>query len=124
MTTGVRCGVDVTSVARIEHTLHTAGAAFADRVWSRAELADCDGNGARLAKLWVAKEAALKVLGVGVDTLEPADIVVRKGPTGEPSLVLSPAAQAIADEIGIESISVSMSREADVAIAIVTALVR
>ena len=120
--TRIACGVDITSVARIEQTWKTAGPTFVDEVWSATELADCSGDAAMLAKRWAAKEATAKALGLGVDTLRPKDVVVRQTATGAPVLELSASAQAQADKLGVSSLSVSMSQEGDMAVAFVTVL--
>ncbi|MCH9815429.1 MAG: holo-ACP synthase [Actinomycetia bacterium] len=120
--TAVACGVDVTSIARIEQTWQNAGPDFVATVWSDSELNDAAGDPAMLAKRWAAKEATMKALGVGVDTLRPIDIVIRTTAVGAPILTLSNAAERIASERGVTAWSVSMSHEGDLAIAFVTAL--
>jgi holo-[acyl-carrier protein] synthase len=69
-----------------------------------------------LAGRFAAKEALMKALGESVDVTWH-DMVVVSNAEGNPSMVLSGAALAIAERQGIEHIHLSMSHDAGVAIA-------
>jgi holo-[acyl-carrier protein] synthase len=69
-----------------------------------------------LAGRFAAKEALMKALGES-DAVTWHDMIVVSNREGNPSLVLSGAAAAIAERQGITHIHLSMSHDAGVAIA-------
>jgi phosphopantetheine--protein transferase-like protein len=59
-------GIDLVDIERIERAVTRWGARFLRRVYTPAELALCAGRAESLAGRWAAKEAAAKLLGVGL----------------------------------------------------------
>ncbi len=76
----------------------------------------------RFAVRFAAREAVMKALGVGLGAFGFHDLQVRVALGGEPSLVLSGAAAALAAERGVALWRVSLTHTETVAIAMVVAL--
>jgi len=67
---------------------------------------------------WAAKEAVSKVLGLGVRGIGWKEIEIERLPTGQPSVRLHGRAEARSRQLGMVRIAVSISHEADYAVAI------
>src|SRR5438094_10308236 len=111
-------GVDIIKVERIRSTLTRFGRRFARRVLTAAEDRYVRDRPETLAGRWAAKEAASKVLGLGVRGIGWREIEVERLPTGQPAIRLHGRAAARAEQLGMERIAVSISHEADYAVAI------
>jgi holo-[acyl-carrier protein] synthase len=81
--------------------------------------AERDLPAASLAARFAAKEAVVKALGGASSRWHDAE--VHTDETGRPQLLLSGRMATIADELGITSWHVSLSHDADVAVAVVLA---
>src|SRR5438132_12643549 len=91
-------GVDLIEIARIERAVARWGDRFLLRIFTPAELAVYRGRLASLAARWAAKEAAAKLLGVGlrglgaaekpVDAVSWTEIEILGDPQGRPALTL------------------------------------
>ncbi len=83
-------GTDIVSVERISKVLQHNEGAFIDRICSSDEkkyLQDCSDITAKLAKLWAAKEAAVKALGTGfIEGISFKDIELHHNRQGRPEL--------------------------------------
>lgn len=112
-------GTDLVKVARIARKLEARGPL--DSVFTPAETAYCQGKhhpAEHLAARWAAKEALVKALAAaGQSGTFWVDIEVQTGPRGEPSLVLSGRLRAIAEQLGVTRIHVSLSHTRDLAMA-------
>ena len=126
----IRSGVDIVDLNRIKKSIDRQGDAFIDRVFTPSEKAYCDAlkddrriesYGARFA----AKEAASKALGTGIMAggISLRDFEVRKDDDKAPVLVLSGKAEEKAGELGISDISISLSHDGGIAIAVCYMLV-
>lgn len=133
-------GVDIVEVARIRRAAERHGERFLRRVFTAGELADCGAGGgalrySSLAARWAAKEAAAKALGIGLSGLGAApadesgrprpglhDIEVAREPSGRPALRLYGPAAALAAELGLSTLSLSLSHTAEYAVASVVGL--
>jgi hypothetical protein len=71
-----------------------------------------------MAGRWAAKEAVSKVLGLGVRGIGWRDIEIDRLPTGQPAVRLHGRAAARAEQLGMGRIAVSISHEAEYAVAI------
>jgi holo-[acyl-carrier protein] synthase len=114
-------GLDVTSKSRIARCLERYEDRFADRLFHPDEMAYArqGRNPAEfLAACFAVKEAMLKALGdfhhEGLDWLE---MVVRHEPSGKPVLDLTGKAQAFFHKKGGKKIHLSITHDADLAIA-------
>lgn len=111
-------GIDIVRVARIAAALDRFGERFAARVLTRAERAYVRGRGETLAGRWAAKEAVSKVLGLGVRGIGWQEIEIERLPTGQPAVRLHGRAARRATQLGMGRIAVSISHEAEFAVAI------
>ncbi len=114
-------GVDIIEINRIAGVLERYGARFLHRIYTPSELEYCRGRPSKLASRFAAKEATMKALGTGVRGVGWKDIEVVRAPSGAPSIQLHGRAQARAERLGVQEISVSMSDSRDNAVAFVVA---
>jgi holo-[acyl-carrier protein] synthase len=111
-------GIDIIKVDRIKAALDRFGARFSKRVLTPAEQRYVRDRPETFAGRWAAKEAVSKVLGLGVRGIGWRDIEVERMPTGQPAIRLHGRAAARADQLGMTRIAVSITHEADYAVAI------
>ncbi len=115
-------GIDIVEVARIGAMLQAHGQRFVTRCFTEAESGYAESARRRRAEHYAArfacKEAVLKALGTGWrDGISWRDIEVRRGPSGQPNVVLTGRCAQIADELGIEHWHVSLSHTDTIATA-------
>jgi len=111
-------GIDIIRVERIRRTLERFGERFANRVLTAAEQRYVRGRPETLAGRWAAKEAVSKVLGLGVRGIGWREIEIERLPTGQPSVRLHGRAARRSEQLGMARIAVSISHEAEFAVAI------
>jgi holo-[acyl-carrier protein] synthase len=111
-------GIDIIRVDRIRAALARFGARFSDRVLTPAERRYVRDRPETFAGRWAAKEAVSKVLGLGVRGIGWRDIEIERLPTGQPAVRLHGRAAARAEQLGMERIAVSITHEAEYAVAI------
>src|SRR5688572_3252334 len=111
-------GIDIIRVERIRATLARFGDRFSNRVLTPAEQRYVRGRPETMAGRWAAKEAVSKVLGLGVRGIGWRDIEIECMPTGAPSVRLHGRAAARAEQLGMGRIAVSITHEAEYAVAI------
>jgi holo-[acyl-carrier-protein] synthase len=111
-------GIDIINVDRIRTTLARFGRRFARRVLTEAEDRYVRDRPETLAGRWAAKEAVSKVLGLGVRGIGWTEIEIERLPTGQPSVRLHGRAARRAEQLGMDRIAVSISHEAEYAVAI------
>ena len=111
-------GIDIIKVDRIRASIERFGERFSRRVLTPAEQRYVRMRPETFAGRWAAKEAVSKVLGLGVRGIGWRDIEVERLPTGQPSVRLHGRAAARAEQLGMERIALSISHEADYAVAI------
>jgi holo-[acyl-carrier protein] synthase len=111
-------GIDIINVDRIRATLSRFGRRFARRVLTETEDRYVRDRPETLAGRWAAKEAVSKVLGLGVRGIGWTEIEIERLPTGQPSVRLHGRAARRAEQLGMERIAVSISHEAEYAVAI------
>jgi holo-[acyl-carrier protein] synthase len=117
----VSIGVDIIEVARIREVLARTPR-FAERVFTPAERAYCDGRGVvaaqHYAARFAAKEAALKALQTGWSgAISWQDVEVASRDTGAPYLILHGQVQELFEKSGATSMHVSLSHTNEHAIA-------
>jgi len=121
----VRVGVDVATVADVQASLSRFGDRYLARVFTQHERESCTGpppvRASSLAARFAAKEATMKVLRVAEEAVTWRDIEVQSGPSGACELRLSGEAARLADTVGAQSWSVSLTHEGGLALAIVAA---
>ena len=111
-------GIDIIRIARIAETLEKFGDRFSKRVLTPAEAVYVRNRPQTLAGRWAAKEAVSKVLGLGVRGIGWRDIEVERLPTGAPAIRLHGRAARRAEQLEMGRIAVSISHEADYAVAV------
>ena len=111
-------GIDIIRVDRIRKTLERFGARFSRRVLTPGEQRYVRDRPETLAGRWAAKEAVSKVLGLGVRGIGWRDIEIERLPTGQPAVRLHGRAALRAQQLGMARVAVSISHEADYAVAI------
>src|SRR5580698_6288984 len=119
----VGSGIDLVEIGRIQHSVDRFGARFLDRVFTRAEQAYCAGkrmSAESFAARFAAKEAAAKALGTGISRgVSWLELEVVREPSGRPTLQLSGRAAAIAAQLGVARVSLSLTHSRDLSLAVV-----
>jgi holo-[acyl-carrier protein] synthase len=111
-------GVDIVKVERIAAAIARFGQRFADRVLTPREQRYVRQRPETFAGRWAAKESVSKVLGLGVRGVGWRDIEIERLPTGQPNVVLHGRAAQRAGQLGMGRIAVSISHEAEFAVAV------
>ena len=111
-------GIDIIKVERIAEALTRFGPRFSQRVLTEAEQRYVRDRPETLAGRWAAKEAVSKVLGLGVRGIGWREIEIERLPTGQPAVRLHGRAARRAEQLGMPRIAVSISHEADYAVAV------
>jgi holo-[acyl-carrier protein] synthase len=118
-------GIDQFDVSRMRCRLADADDGFVESVFLPAEIAYCRDKrrpAEHFAARFAAKEAALKALArAGGKGTFWQDIEVTNEPDGQPRLELRGRLLALATELGVRSIHVSLTHTADISAAVVIA---
>lgn len=121
----LRTGIDLIEIERITDALQRYGMRFLQRVFTPAELSECNGDFSRyvpsLAARFAAKEAVAKALGTGIGAVTWQEIEILHECSGQPLLQLSGEARRLADELGLTTWSLSLSHTHLHAVAMVVA---
>ena len=121
-------GIDLVDCPRIEQMIQRHGERFIKRVFTAAEQAYAGANKNETEKLagrFAAKEAILKLMGTGWrGKIAWTDIEIINNAAGQPEVTLAGEVKRIADGLGIEQISVSITHTANFAIASAVALAK
>ncbi|WP_111412323.1 holo-ACP synthase [Billgrantia lactosivorans] len=116
-------GTDIARIARFEAAMARHGERFPARLLGELEREQLERRADRaafLAKRFAAKEAFVKALGTGLrHGMRWAEIQVASDALGRPSLMLSGRAHELATTAGVRAIHLSLSDEAEVALAMV-----
>lgn len=116
-------GTDLAEVDRIRHSIAQFGDRFLNRIYTEGERAYASGkaNAAeRFAARFAAKEAGMKAIGTGWRRgVTWRDFEVSNERSGKPSLKLSGVAREIAGQLGVSSISISLTHTKEMAFAVV-----
>lgn len=117
-------GIDLIEISRIKRAYLKFPEKFRRRVFTSREQEDIftqkiswEGLAARFA----AKEAVMKSLGCGWGQVGFRDIEVLNDPSGKPRVVLSGKAAALARELKVDHIIISLSHSREYAVAHATA---
>jgi holo-[acyl-carrier protein] synthase len=119
----VGIGTDLVEVGRIQRSIKRWGERFLNRVYTERERAYASrkANAAeRFAARFAAKEAGMKAIGTGWNLgVTWKDFEVVNQASGRPTVRLSGVAQQIANHLGVEHISISLTHTAEMAFAVV-----
>ena len=112
-------GTDIIEIARVRKAIDKKN--FLHNVFTETEQNYCNSRGknsaASYAARFAAKEAFFKALGTGIVT-HLTDVEVVNDERGAPKIFLRGKAQILANERGVEKISVSLSHSREYATAI------
>jgi phosphopantetheine--protein transferase-like protein len=121
-----RVGVDLTAIAEVDDALGRFGERYLRRLYTDHEVDCCrrpTGFSAEsLAARFAAKEAALKVLEPSGARPQWRDIEVVRRPSGAARIRLHGRAAGLASARGVGPMSVSLSHEGGLAVAVVVAM--
>jgi holo-[acyl-carrier protein] synthase len=118
----LRTGVDIVEIERLDTVNPAIRARFIRRVFTEREVELARGSTASLAGRFAAKEAVSKALGTGIGYVHWQDIEIVRGLAGEPLLELHGRARQVADRLGLQTWSVSISHGRTHAVATAVAL--
>jgi holo-[acyl-carrier protein] synthase len=114
-------GVDLIDIDRIARILGRYPDRFRNRILTEAEAHYCGRRTERIAGRWAAKEAVSKVLGLGVRGVGWREIEIVPNWAGQPQVRLHRRAAARAARLGLEEVTVSISHERRMAVAVAVA---
>jgi holo-[acyl-carrier protein] synthase len=113
-------GIDLVDFSRIEEMADRHGQRFLDRVFTAKEQDYANKNKNNIEKYagrFAAKEAVLKMIGTGWrGKISWTDIEVTNDLSGQPIVNITGEVKAIAEKLGIEQISISITHTANFAI--------
>jgi holo-[acyl-carrier protein] synthase len=119
----VGTGIDLIEVPRIARSIERYGDRFLHRVFTDEEIAYCGARASvaeSFAARFAAKEAGAKALGTGIQHgVSWKEFEVRRVPGNRPTLVLTGRARAIAGQLGVTHVSLSLTHTASLAMAAV-----
>jgi holo-[acyl-carrier protein] synthase len=119
----VGIGVDAVDIERFRKSLERTPT-MRERLFTQVELdyvAPKADPIPSLAARFAAREAVMKALGVGLGAFGFHDVWVERRDSGEPTLVVTAAAQKLADAAGVTSWHLSITHTDSLAIAYVVA---
>ena len=118
----IRTGVDMVNVNRLSRMIDLSGDAYLETAWTAAEREYCARRPEQLATRWAAKEATMKALGHGIGVISPLDIEVCSPDDEAPALLLHGHVAALAESLGLQTWSLSLTHEEHWALAFVVAI--
>ena len=114
-------GIDLIDVDRIHAVLARFPDRFRLRVLTESEQRYCGRKVERIAGRWAAKEAISKVLGLGVRGVGWREIEILPNRAGAPQVHLHARAARRAAAMSLDDVSVSISHERHMAVAVAVA---
>lgn len=118
----LRTGIDLIDIQRFEDLNPAIRERFLQRVFTENELNETRGLLPSLAGRFAAKEAVAKALGCGIGPISWKDIEIRQGQQGEPILELHGAARQVAEQLALQTWSISISHTRGQAVAMAVAV--
>ena len=116
-------GTDIVEISRLKKVLESHDQRFTERVFTQAERVIAEGKKESVtfyAGRWAAKEAAAKALGCGIGrNCAFTDINIINDAAGKPVMHFTGAALATAELAGVKQLQISISHEANYAVATV-----
>ena len=113
----ISVGVDIIEVERIEATIKQWGEHFLNRIYTEAEIEECQGRVPSLATRFAGKEAVMKVLGTGTRGIGWKEIEILPDDLGKPLVILHGKAKNKAEELNLKEFSISLSDTKQYAVA-------
>jgi holo-[acyl-carrier protein] synthase len=116
-------GVDLIEIERIAHSIERYGDRFLRRVYTDHEIAYCSrkrDSAESFAARFAAKEAGAKALGTGISMgVTWNEFQIARQPGGRPVLELRGRAALLARQLGVKTISLSLTHSGSLAMATV-----
>jgi holo-[acyl-carrier protein] synthase len=116
-------GVDLIEIERIAHSIERYGERFLHRIYTEHEIAYCNSkrsSAESFAARFAAKEAGAKALGTGISRgVTWIEFQIARQPGGRPVLELRGRAALLAKELGVKTISLSLTHTGNLAMATV-----
>jgi holo-[acyl-carrier protein] synthase len=114
-------GIDLAEVGRIRDAIERYGDRFIHRIYTAAEIAYVERKANRFERYagrFAAKEAGMKAIGTGWKRgVRWVDFEVSNLPSGRPTLRLHGEAARLAGQMGVKSISLSITHTAEMGMA-------
>jgi holo-[acyl-carrier protein] synthase len=114
-------GIDLIDIDRIVAVLDRHPDRFRRRVLTDDEQRYCGRRVQRIAGRWAAKEAISKVLGLGVRGVGWREIEILPNRAGAPQVYLHARAARRAEAMDLDEVTVSISHERHMAVAVAVA---
>ena len=114
-------GIDAIELARVQKTLDRHPDRFLSRVFTELEIAFCRGRVRELAVRFAGKEAMMKALGTGVRGVGWREIEILPNFAGAPQVTLHGRAARRAQAMDLDEVTVSISHERRMAVAVAVA---
>src|SRR5580693_9480734 len=119
----VGTGIDIIEIDRIQASIDRFGERFLGRIFTAGEIEYCMRKkkaAESFAARFAAKEAGAKALGTGIQHgVSWKELEVQRPPGSRPTLALSGRARAIAGQLGVTRVSLSITHTASLAMAAV-----
>ena len=116
-------GVDLIEIERIAHSIERYGERFLRRIYTDHEIAYCTSkrsSAESFAARFAAKEAGAKALGTGISRgVTWIEFQIARQPGGRPILELRGRAALLAQQLGVKTISLSLTHTGNLAMATV-----
>ena len=116
-------GTDLIETKRLQESIDRFGTRFLERIFTAGEIEYCQrkkNSAESFAARFAAKEAGAKALGTGISRgVTWNEFQVERQPGGRPVLALRGRAEALARELGVRTISLSISHTGSLAMATV-----
>lgn len=110
-------GVDIIEIQRIREAADKWQDRFLHRIYTEAELRDCEKRWPSLAARFAAKEAVVKAMGISKH-IGWHDIEIMRHENGAPSIRLHGNALRLAEQLGIQNFAISLSHTEKYAVAV------
>lgn len=114
-------GIDIVEIERIAQSIARYGDRFLEKIFTAEEIAFCRRKknfAESFAARFAAKEAGAKALGTGIQHgVTWKELEVRRQPGHRPTLHLAGRALEIANRLGVEHVSLSLTHTATLAMA-------
>lgn len=118
----LRSGIDTIEISRLQEVKPEIRKRFISRVFTKQEIAQANNRNDALSGLFAAKEAVSKALGTGIGRVAWQDIEIIHLISGQPTVHLHGHAKIVAEQIGLEEWSVSISHDRSKAVALAVAI--
>lgn len=117
-------GIDLAGVDEVQGSLAALGERYLRRVFTDREIADSQGRPERLAERFAVKEALFKALGTGVHGVSWRSVDVAVDAGRRWSVQLHGNAARLAEQRGVQTVAISLTRQRGHAAAVVLVQMR